>query len=106
MKPKHETETGAGLAAAHGSATVGEFTDSRGRVRQCEVIGVLEDCDELLKIRYVRNRRVVIGYLLPCQFRADARRREQDRLRHMEAHSNDIYGESPNADVSGVERKP
>lgn len=98
MKPKHKTETGAGLAAAHGSATIGEFTDGRGKVRQCVVIGVLEDCDELLKIRYVRNKRSVVGYLLPCQFRANPRPREQARLRHMEAHSNDIYGKSPNSD--------
>ncbi len=95
--PDCNRDAPASFAAPSGSATVGEFTDSRGRVRQCEVIGVLEDCDELLKIRYVRNGRVVIGYLLRCQFRADARRREQDRLRHMEAHSNDIYGESPNS---------
>lgn len=94
---KPDEKTTPASAGSKGSATVGEFTDGRGKVRQCVVLGVVEDCDELLKIRYVRKGRSVVGYILPIQFRADARKREQDRLRHMEEHSNDIYGESPNA---------
>jgi hypothetical protein len=75
MNSKHNPEPGSVQRPC--SATVGEFTDGRGKVRQCVVIGVLEDCDELLKIRYVRKGRAVVGYILPIQFRADARKRER-----------------------------
>lgn len=81
------------------STTIGEFTDARGKVRQCMSLGVLEAgrCKGLLKIRYSRNGQAVVGYILPHEFRSDdARRREQDRLRHMEIHSTDIYGQSSN----------
>lgn len=73
---------------------IGEFTDAKGNSRQCISLGVLKSgcCKGLLKIRYRRKGQSVVGYITPEEFRPDTRSREQERLRHMETHLNDIYG--------------
>ena len=88
------------IGSSECSATLGEFTDAAGRVRACRSLGIEKNgpCTGLRRILYWNwEIGLTEAYILPHEFRPDpCREREQSRLRHMEAHSNDIYGESPN----------
>lgn len=97
---KTRNVTAGTIGSSECSATLGEFTDASGRVRPCRNLGIDPNgpCAGLRRIQYWNHEiGLTTAHILPHEFRPDPRReREQDRLRHMEAHSNDIYGKSPN----------
>jgi len=72
----------AGFAAAHGSATLGEFTKANGTVRQCRAI---ERRGDVLKVQYVERGKTFVGYIGFNEFRAASPNDQAQRPGHRDA---------------------